>query len=93
MFDSARLPLKDELENSRCTLESYEQLIHLKKVEVLKKKLNDLSKKIYAMKLNIKDIIDLFEELGISFELGEDVFSNDEMKVLSLANKKVKKIR
>ena len=93
MFDSARLPLKDELENSRCTLESYEQLIHLKKVEVLKKKLNDLSKKIYSMKLNIKDIIDLFEELGISFELGEDVFSNDEMKVLSLANKKVKKIR
>lgn len=40
---------------------------------------------------NIKDIIDLFKELGISFELGEDVFSNDEMKVLSLANKKVKK--
>ncbi len=93
MFDSSKLPSKDKLENSRCTLESYEQFIYLKKLKVLKKKLIRLGKQINDMKVNINDIIDLFEELGISFKLEEDVFSNDEMKVLSLANEKIKKTR
>ena len=93
MFDSSKLPSKDKLENSRCTLESYEQLIHMKKIKVLKEKLINLGKKINDMKLSINDIIYWFEALGIDFEVEEfKVFNEDEMKVLGIANQKVKKI-
>lgn len=93
MFDSSKLPSKDKLENSRCTLESYEQLIHMKKIKVLKEKLTELGKKIDDMKLSINDIIYWFEALGIDFEVEEfKVFNEDEMKVLGIANQKVKKI-
>ena len=81
------------MENSRCTLESYEQLIHMKKIKVLKEKLTELGKKIDDMKLSINDIIYWFEALGIDFEVEEfKVFNEDEMKVLGIANQKVKKI-
>ena len=56
-FDLSKLPSKDKLENSRCMLESYEQLIHMKKIKVLKEKLINLGKKINDMKLSINDII------------------------------------
>lgn len=92
MFDSSKLPSKDKLENSRCTLESYEQLIHMKKIKVLKEKLINLGKKINDMKLSINDIIYWFEALGIDFELEDGkVFNENEMKVLGIANQKVKK--
>ena len=92
MFDSSKLPSKDKLENSRCTLESYEQLIHMKKIKVLKEKLINLGKKINDMKLSINDIIYWFEDLGIDFELEDGkVFNENEMKVLGIANQKVKK--
>ena len=94
MFDSSKLPSKDKLENSRCTLESYEQLIHMKKIKVLKEKLINLGKKINDMKLSINDIIYWFEALGIDFELEDGkVFNENEMKVLGIAHQKVKKIR
>ena len=91
-FDLSKLPSKDKLENSRCMLESYEQLIHMKKIKVLKEKLINLGKKINDMKLSINDIIYQFEDLGIDFELEDGkVFNENEMKVLGIANQKVKK--
>ena len=94
MFESHNLPSKDKLENSRCTLESYEQLIHMQKIKVLKEKLTELGKKIDDMKLSINDIIYWLEALGIDFEVEDNkVFNEDEMKVLGVAHQKVKKIR
>ena len=94
MFESHNLPSKDKLENSRCTLESYEQLIHMKKIKVLKEKLTELGKKIDDMKLSINDIIYWLEALGIDFEVEDNkVFNEDEMKVLGVAHQKVKKNR
>ena len=94
MFESHNLPSKDKLENSRCTLESYEQLIHMQKIKVLKEKLTELGKKIDDMKLSINDIIYWLEALGIDFEVEDNkVFNEDEMKVLGVAHQNVKKIR
>ena len=63
----------------------------MKKIKVLKEKLINLGKKINDMKLSINDIIYWFEDLGIDFELEDGkVFNENEMKVLGIANQKVK---
>lgn len=92
MFESRYLPSKDELRNSRCTLEAYEQLIHTQKLKILKEKLIQLGKQVCDMEINIDKITSLFDELGINFDEEND-FYHGEIKELALACNKVKNLR
>lgn len=79
VFDGNKLPSKEELENTRCDLATYDYMMKVKKIEHLKKQLKKLE-------TELNHTYSLMERLGIDNDF-KDFFSSEENSLLDVAQK------
>lgn len=91
-FNSSKFPCKEDLKNTRSSLDSYNYMFDVKKLNVLKKQLAKIKKTLETLYYNLDSVTELSEELDV-FELLKDkvessvagVFSDEDMVMLEVS--------
>ena len=78
-FDSSKMPCKEDLENTKSDLDSYNYMFNVKKLSVLKKKLKKIKKLLFDLYLNLDTVIELSEEIDVFDLLKNKIGLNDGM--------------
>ena len=86
-FDSSKLPTFEELQDTRCSLKSYDYMMDMKKLEQIKQTLEQVYTKTQDLHLVLKRTLDILDNFDIEMENDNilNIFSSEEMRVLNMA--------